>query len=335
MHTKIKNIVISLGLVSVLVSGCSALTSDYKLPASSNTVSDGRDESGGVKGDQAQKPGIVAPTPGVPSGNITGDQKLIKNGNLTLKASNIETAQVEIDVIAKRYSGYIFSMNQSQTPDKRFLTITIKVQKDHFDDAINDLKALGQTSNVQMDVNDVTTQFIDTEARLKTLQVKETTLVSLLARATEISDIIMIEENLQQTRQQIESSQGQLNALKNATEFSTITINVTDTVGLLNTEEPQSLWSRFTENFNNGLRYWARVGVVALSGAIFLFPILIPLAILLLLIARVSRRNRKNLFIKHDPLHKSRLYSKTENPVDEHSQTDLPKDPPPGSDPNK
>lgn len=325
--------IIAIGMASLVLSGCSALSEKITPPTSSGNMSGDRGEVGGVAPDKAQKPDSLKPSPGGTAGNITGEQKLIKNGNLTLKAKNIETARAEIDIIAKRYSGYIFSMNQSQTPDKRYLNITIKIQKDRFDEAVNDIKALGQTTNVQMDVNDVTTQFIDTEARLKTLTVKETTLVSLLGRATQISDIIMIEENLQQTRQQIESSQGQLNALKNATEFSTITINVTDDEGLLVTEEPQSLWARFTENFNNGLRYWARVGVDLVSGAIFLIPILIPLAIILFLIAGFSRRSRQKLFQKHDPVNKARLYSKSEAPFNEKpSGDDRPTDDPSGSD---
>lgn len=317
MSPKLKNIIISLGMAVLLLSGCSAINERLNPPASTTAPSKGQTDegSGGIVTDPGKKPDFVAqpPTTGT-SGSITGEQKLIKNGNLTLRAKNIETAQQEIDIIAKRYNGYIFSMRQSQTPEKRFLNITIKIAKDRFDDAVNDIKKLGQTSNVEMDVNDVTTQFIDTEARIKTLKVKETTLMSLLGRATEISDIIVIEESLQQTRQQIESYEGQLNALKNATDFSTITINVTDEEGLLVTEEPESLWERFTNNFSKGLAYWARVGVDLVSGAIFLLPILVPLAVILFFIARASRKNRSKLFEKHDPLQKSRLYSRTETP---------------------
>lgn len=312
----------SFALAAFLLSGCSAIEQLTTPPASTGTSIPAKDSSGGIVANPDQKPGYIgAPTTNTGAGNLTGEQKLIKNGSLTLRANNIETAQQEIDIIAKRYQGYIFSMQQTQTPEKRYLTVTIKVQKDHFDDAVNDIKKLGQTSNVQMDVNDVTTQFIDTEARIRTLKVKETTLVGLLARATEMSDIIALEDNLQQTRQQIESYEGQLNALKNATEFSTISVNVTDEVGIPVNEVPETLWTRFTNNFNNGLRYWARVGVDIVSGAIFLIPILIPLAVILLLIARISRRNRNNLLKKYDPLNEGRLYKGTraseENPAKE------------------
>lgn len=315
MSPKIKNIIISVGMAVLLLSGCSAIGDKLSPPATSNGSSGDRGVVGGIAPDQAQKPGYSLP-PVSQSGPITGEQKLIKNGNLTLKAKNIDTAQQEIDIIAKRYNGYIFSMRQSQTPEKRYLTITIKVQKERFDDAVNDIKQLGQTSNIEMDVTDVTTQFIDTEARIKTLKVKETTLMTLLGKATQISDIIVIEESLQQTRQQIESNEGQLNALKNATDYSIITINVTDEEGLLITEQSESLWVRFTTNFNNGLRYWARVGVDVVSGAIFLIPILIPLAIILFLIARFNRKNKLKLLQKYDPVNKSKLYARSESPID-------------------
>lgn len=326
MSPKLKNIILSLGLAALLLAGCSSLGQNVSPPASSTGAATDRGETGGIVPDKTGKPDyLVDPTKPATTGSLTGEQKFIKNGNLTLRAKSIETARQEIDIIAKRYNGYIFSMRQSQTTDKRFLNITIKVEKDRFDDAVNDIKKLGQTSNVEMDVSDVTTQFIDTEARIKTLKAKETTLMSLLGKATEISDIIVIEENLQQTRQQIESYEGQLNALKNATDYSTITINVTDEEGLSVTEEPESLWTRFTNNFTNGLRYWARVGVDLLSGAIFLIPILVPLAIVLFVIARLSRRSRQRLLEKHDPENRARLHARTKTPAGDK----LPEDQPP------
>ena len=123
-------------------------------------------------------------------------------------------AQVEVQRIAKQFSGYVYSMEQSQTKDRRYLTITIKVTSPNIDEAIDLIKKLGTTTNVILNVSDVTTQFIDTQAHIKTLKTKEETLNNILAKATTIEDILTIENSLQQTRQEIESYQGQLNVLK-------------------------------------------------------------------------------------------------------------------------
>lgn len=288
MGSRFSKIILALAMAVMLIAGCSANQS----PTTDDrggvvTPGEGKDFS---DGDELPPEGPA--TGGVP---ITGEQKLIRNGSITLQAENIETAQEEIRIIASRYSGYVYSLRQSQTSERRYLEITIKVATDRFEEALTDIKTLGTTSNISMDVRDVTTEFIDTEARIETLKVKEQTLKEILAKATRIEDILQIENSLQETRQEIEASQGQLNALRNATDYSTITINVTDTEGLAKTEDPPSAAARFRENFSRGLRYWTNAAVDAISGLLFLIPVLIPLAVILLIVLTVARRRPRKL----------------------------------------
>ena len=237
----------------------------------------------------AEKP---APDDESTSGSLplTGEQKLIRNGSISLRAENIETAQEEIRIIASRYAGYVFSLRQSQTSERRYLEVTIKIATDRFDEAIEDIKKLGSTSNITMDVRDVTTEFIDTEARIETLKVKEETLMNILAKATRIEDILLIESDLQTTRQEIESNQGRLNALTNATDYSTITINVSDTEGLAKTEDPLSPGARFRDNLSRGIRYWSNAAIDGISGLLFILPVLIPLTLILIVLLAIRRK---------------------------------------------
>lgn len=326
MNSKFKKLILSFLLI-VSLTGCSALSgNDAAAPdAGKAPAQDGVVNEGGVVQGGAGRPGIVPPDFSQPDDKIldpNAEQKLVKTATVSLAAKDIQRAQTEIDILAKKYKGYIFSMNQTQTSEKRYLTITIKVATEHFDAAIADIKNLGMTSNVAMDVQDVTTQFIDTEARIKTLKVKEQTLTTLLTRATEIEDILAIETNLQQTRQEIEASQGKLNSLTNATSFSRITINVSDETGLAATEEPQSLWERLRANFSSGIRYWGNTAVDIVSGLIFLLPILIPLAVILFLLARYRKRHPSPRRIGARNLSRRELYSTRGSEAGQHAPDD-------------
>ena len=308
MSLKLKKMVLALLLAVMVLSGCSAIGQRL------DTDTGGGTESGG----KAPVNDGVVPDEGMPepmppddkTQNLDNEQKLVKSASVTLTAKDIQTAQTEIDLIAKRYDGYIFQMQQSQTTQKRYLTITIKVATGYFDAAIEDIRKLGTATNVTLDVSDVTTQFIDTEARIKTLKIKEDTLTAILAKATEIEDILAIETSLQQTRQEIESYEGQLNALKNSTNFSRITVQVTDETGLATTEEPTSAWDRFRTNFDKGLRYWADTAVDVVSGLLFLLPVLIPLGLILLVLRHFIRKNPRHW----TKLDRSGLYADSRSP---------------------
>ncbi len=308
MDLKTKKIIAALSLSFMLLTGCSSLTGRQNDDVGSPT------ESGGDMAPISdEKPGIVPPDwePGDQTTNLNNEQKLVKSATIAMTAKNIDTAQTEIDLIAKRFTGYVYHMQQSQTTERRYLTITIKVATAHFDEAIAQIRKLGTTSSVTLDVSDVTTQFIDTEARIKTLKTKEDTLTAILAKATEIEDILTIESSLQQTRQEIESYQGQLNALKNATDFSKISVQVSDETGLAVTQEPESPWDEFRSNFNRGLRYWADAAVDIVSGILFLLPVLIPLAIIALILRFLIRRNPNHWSKRRGPGSTAAGYSKT------------------------
>ena len=82
----------------------------------------------------------------------------------------------------------------------------------------------------QMSTEDVTDQYVDLEARLRTLNATEAELRELLAesreRARKVDDVMAIYRELTGVRTQIEQIQGQLNALQNLVGLSTIQVSL-------------------------------------------------------------------------------------------------------------
>ena len=77
-----------------------------------------------------------------------------------------------------------------------------------------------------MSSDDVTDQFIDLEARLRSAAHEETRLVELLGSAETVADILVIERELGRVRAEIERLQGQINFLGSRVELSTITVSL-------------------------------------------------------------------------------------------------------------
>ncbi|MBK7147877.1 MAG: DUF4349 domain-containing protein [Bacteroidetes bacterium] len=79
---------------------------------------------------------------------------------------------------------------------------------------------------MQTPCGDVTAQFVDIEARLKTKKNVEQRYSDLLREAKKIQDILDIEEKLRVIREEIESAEGQLRLLKDQVSYSTISLNL-------------------------------------------------------------------------------------------------------------
>jgi hypothetical protein len=73
---------------------------------------------------------------------------------------------------------------------------------------------------------DVTERFIDLRARLQSALRQEQSLLSLLGKATSVSDVLTIERELSRIRSEIERFQGQLNFLERRVDLATITISL-------------------------------------------------------------------------------------------------------------
>jgi hypothetical protein len=81
---------------------------------------------------------------------------------------------------------------------------------------------LGMTETVQ----DVTSNYVDTQSRLKNLRVEQARLQELMSQAKNLTDLLTIEQRLSDVEGQIESTQAQLNTLTNQVMFYPITISL-------------------------------------------------------------------------------------------------------------
>ena len=92
------------------------------------------------------------------------------------------------------------SMSSSGEQNQQQATITIRVPQDQFLTALDKLQSLGTVQSQNVTSQDVTAQFIDLQARLKSSQLEEQSLQAILDKAMTVSDIISIQEQLNQVR---------------------------------------------------------------------------------------------------------------------------------------
>lgn len=159
-------------------------------------------------------------------GKVPVERKLIRNGSMTLEIKDIEETRVAIEKVCKELDGWISNEHQAKYDNRIQYTSEIRIAASKFDELVKRLEALAVSVDEKtISTKDVTEEFIDVEARLKTKRELEARYYEILKQAKDVTDILAIEGQLNTVRAEIESMQGRLNYLKNQVAFSTLNLS--------------------------------------------------------------------------------------------------------------
>lgn len=301
MNKNLRNTAVLIICSGILFSGCGAgnRKSDVSYPSDTyRTASDQYSEKRGTEsGEAPMNKAMVAekavdmPAPPVDYGDInSAERKLTKNGYIGISVDDIGDMENIVGNIAQKSSGYVFSVDQREYSGTRTVNITIKVKSSEFDNVMNSLKELGKVTSTNFTVDDLTLEYAGTEAEIATLKTKEERLNAILAKAEKIEDILAVETQLQITRQELMSASSRISILKNQTDYSTITVNITDSKGI-SQNPPENFFERLVSNFRNGFRYWGRTLADVISAVIFALPLILVIALILYFAKRMRKKN--------------------------------------------
>ncbi len=159
--------------------------------------------------------------------NITNvERKLIKNASVTFETGNIGKTREEITKLCHELNGFIATENHDNYQDRLRYEQVIRLPEKKFDAFIERLENSGYNlKNKNISTQDVTEEFIDVEARLKTKKDLELRYRDLLKFAKTVPEMISIEGQIENVRSDIESMEGRLNYLRNQVALSTITLS--------------------------------------------------------------------------------------------------------------
>ncbi len=164
-------------------------------------------------------------------GKISDGLKIIYNAYLSIQTETWDESYSRLNELMTTNDGYLQNSNVSggYTSDDgyyydRNANLTIRIPAKNYRAFLTAADSVGTVTNLTENSDDITSTYIDTEARLNTLKAQETRLLELLAKAEAMTDLIEIESKLSDVRYQIESYQSQKNTYDNLLDFTTITI---------------------------------------------------------------------------------------------------------------
>ena len=234
------------------------------------------------------------------------DRKVVKSCNILLETLTFDNSiKVLVDKCIA-IGGYVESSNimgksleNKDTIALRSGELVLKIPKKEFDGFISMVGGTGNIVNKSIIGEDVTSQYFDTEARLKSLKIQEERLLSLLSKASQLKDIIDVERELTTVRYEIENLTGTLKKWDNLIDFSTVTISIreVDEISKIN-NKPSSLSGKIYYSFMNSLKGIKNVFKGFLVVLAYVIPYLIIIITLYIIIKKILKKKNVNIFKK-------------------------------------
>ena len=206
--------------------------SDADTPSSADGVAVA--EGGAAGGDTAEAPPAEDAARSSDAGaaksavDLVTLQALIKTGAVALRSEDVGQTRFDIQVLMDQHGGQIAD-DKTET-DKSGAALrsrmVLRVPVDDFDEVMDALARMDTLVSTSISSEDVTTQLIDVEARIKVQRASVDRVRQLLARAATIRDIMAIESEVARRQAELDSLTQQQAYLKDQTSMSTIRVNV-------------------------------------------------------------------------------------------------------------
>jgi hypothetical protein len=199
----------------------------------------------------------------------------------------------EIAQKVKAAQGYI--SNQSEQRDNFRITnnLSIRVLSQNFDGLVNGIGSLAKQLNYKnVHLQDVSEEYTDVAARLKTKREVEQRYLDILRTAKTIKDVLAVEEQLRTIREEIESSEARLKYMDDRVSYSTISLEIYEELEY-NASAPlqngfgHKLLSALTNGWNGLL--------ATIIGLVHIWPFLLAIAVVVALVVRKWRKRKVSL----------------------------------------
>lgn len=224
---------------------------------------------------------------------IDKDRKIIKSANINLETMKFEECINNILKEVETKGGYVESSNiegkrvqYEGGMQNRSGRIAIRIPKNEFDNFINNIDSFGNPIMKSVNGEDITAQYFDSEARLKSLKVQEERMIELLKKATELKDVVELEKHLTEVRYQIESLTGNLKRWDSMVDYSQIAITIMEVAQLTPSEKtPITLGEKIATGFQKSINNLVKI----MKGSIVAIAIILPYAVIIAVLAFIAR----------------------------------------------
>ena len=216
--------------------------------------------------------------------------KIVRDGRIGIVVPDdgFGEAVGDLTFIAEQHGGFILS---SETQNDRSGTFVLRIPAGRFDRALADVRDLAfRVRFQQIRGEDVTAEFIDSQARLRIFQTRKTLLSDLLIDANTTEEILRLSGQVEDVQLRIEQMQGQLRFINDQVSQSTLRVsmqerNAPETVAETEVDKPD-----LGSSFDLAVQGFLRIVGAVIVGLGYLIPLTVLGALVWMAVWFLRRR---------------------------------------------
>ncbi|WP_461115324.1 DUF4349 domain-containing protein [Spirosoma jeollabukense] len=217
------------------------------------------------------------------------NRQLVRNAQLRIRVNDFTASGKNIEQAVQQAGGQLERSNETKTDNSIENALTIRIAATRFDALLASiLKESMFTDTKTITTEDITRRYVDMDARIRSKKAVEETYLKLLKQARSVADVLKVEEQLGQIREEREVQEAEFRQLKDEIALSTIQLTYyQQTEVALRPEEP--FYAQIWRNFTDGFRLMGNVVI----GAFYFLPVGLVVLLVSWLIQRWRRQKQQ------------------------------------------
>lgn len=221
-------------------------------------------------------------------------RKLIKTYNLSVETEDFDSLLSAVENKIASLNGYVQNLNTyngsrySGYKGSRYSNMTVRIPVSNLDKFINFIGETGNITSKDLNVEDVTLQYVDTESRKETYEIEQERLLALLEKCESVEDMIAIESRLSEVRYKLESQESQLRTYDNLVDYATVYLYISE-VETYTAPEPVGYWEQVSRSFSDGVNTVWRGLKNFLIGFVGALPVLVLWAVIIVAVVFILK----------------------------------------------
>lgn len=228
---------------------------------------------------------------------VENGRKLIRTVSLSLETKEFDSVLTNLSTKTTELGGYIETSsvngNSYSHHSTRYASYVIRIPADKLNEFVEVVSELGNVTQKNESVEDVTLRYIDVESHKKALKTEQERLLELLSKAENMEEILTIESKLSDIRYEIENYESQLKTMDNQIDYSTVSVYIDEVERVTDTGE-KGFFEEIKERFGNSLYIVARGIRGLVIGILGSLPILIVcggvIAVVVIVVRKILKK---------------------------------------------
>jgi len=144
---------------------------------------------------------------------------------MRIQVSNVQRASNQARDLIKKHKGYIESIDSSDDTDA-YANLELRIPKQDLVPVMDGLAMLGKVTSRNVQIKDVTEQWIDLQAKIKNMRALRDRLRNLLQQAKNVKEMLEVEKELTRVQTELDSLEGKIKAMQKHVAYSKLTVRI-------------------------------------------------------------------------------------------------------------